>query len=201
MNHIYIFLIVLLVSTFNYSQSNVINENGTYYFSDRLVIKYKEAPNKINKRTQDLFERLGIMENKPSYNFLKDRSRTSEELHKIYSVRFSLPYNPIYIAKELSKMKDIEWAEPHYLYELAFEPNDPFFADSTNNNFEMLNVIKAGAAWNINTGSEEVIIAIIDTGVDWNHEDLSDNIWTNSEEIPENGIDDDGNGFIDDIRG
>ncbi len=50
-------------------------------------------------------------------------------------------------------------------------------------------------------GSPDVIIAVIDTGVDYNHVDLRDNIWTNTAEIPNNGVDDDGNGYIDDVRG
>ena len=50
-------------------------------------------------------------------------------------------------------------------------------------------------------GSPDVVVAVIDTGVDYNHIDLRDNIWTNSGEIPNNGIDDDGNGYVDDIHG
>ena len=50
-------------------------------------------------------------------------------------------------------------------------------------------------------GSPDVVVAVIDTGVDYNHIDLRDNIWTNSAEIPNNGIDDDGNGYIDDYYG
>ncbi len=76
-------------------------------------------------------------------------------------------------------------------------PNDPSFQTSQ----QYLNVIKAQEAWDINTGNEEIIIAIVDTGVDWEHPDLSANIWNNSDEIDNNGIDDDVNGFIDDVRG
>ena len=50
-------------------------------------------------------------------------------------------------------------------------------------------------------GSRDVIIAVIDTGVDYNHLDLRNNIWTNTGEIPNNGVDDDGNGYVDDVRG
>ncbi|MEQ8843817.1 MAG: S8 family serine peptidase [Phycisphaerales bacterium] len=56
-------------------------------------------------------------------------------------------------------------------------------------------------AWEVTTGSSGVVIAVIDTGVEWYHEDLADNIWSNAGEIPGNGIDDDGNGFVDDVRG
>ncbi|MEQ9095536.1 MAG: S8 family serine peptidase [Phycisphaerales bacterium] len=61
--------------------------------------------------------------------------------------------------------------------------------------------IKLEEAWEVTTGSSGVVIAVVDTGVEWYHEDLADNIWSNAGEIPGNGIDDDGNGYIDDVRG
>jgi len=61
--------------------------------------------------------------------------------------------------------------------------------------------IDAPEAWDIETGNSDVIIAFIDSGIDYTHPDLASKIWINLDEIPGNGIDDDNNGYIDDVRG
>ncbi|MEX2185151.1 MAG: S8 family peptidase [Pirellulales bacterium] len=61
--------------------------------------------------------------------------------------------------------------------------------------------IDAPEAWNLTTGSSSVVAGIIDTGIDYTHPDLVGNMWTNPGEIAGNGIDDDGNGFVDDVHG
>lgn len=76
-------------------------------------------------------------------------------------------------------------------------PNDPGYSDQS----AFFDQIHAPAAWDIATGSARVVVAIIDTGADIWHEDLSRNIWTNPFEIPDNGVDDDLNGYVDDLHG
>jgi len=75
-------------------------------------------------------------------------------------------------------------------------PNDPLYNQQSH--FESIELLKA---WNFTTGSDNVIIQVIDTGIEIDHPDIQNNIWTNSEEICGNGIDDDNNGFIDDCHG
>ncbi|MCP4482092.1 MAG: PQQ-binding-like beta-propeller repeat protein [bacterium] len=129
------------------------------------------------------------------------------DLSNIYTLKFSKEFDAKDVAEEFSKDPNIEYAEPNYYYELFLIPNDPYFAnqwglDNTGQLGGTAGVdINALNAWDITTGSEDVIIAVVDTGVDYNHGDLVDNIWVNIGEIPNNGIDDDGNGKIDDYNG
>jgi subtilisin family serine protease len=101
----------------------------------------------------------------------------------------------------------VEQAEPNYLIPLKTVPNDPEFSKqwSLHNTGQIGGAddadIDALEAWDIEQGKTAVINAIIDTGVDYTHEDLAANIWQNPGEIPNNGIDDDGNGYIDDLIG
>jgi len=104
----------------------------------------------------------------------------------------------------------IDYAEPNYLQYVDLEqttPNDQKFSQlwGLNNTGQTGGIddadIDAPEAWDISTGSSEVIVGVIDTGIDYNHEDLAANIWSNPGEIPGNGIDDDANGYVDDVHG
>jgi hypothetical protein len=70
-----------------------------------------------------------------------------------------------------------------------------------NNNVVDLNRINAPEVWNQGITGQGVIVAVLDTGVDMKHPDLASNIWVNADEVPNNGIDDDGNGYVDDVNG
>jgi subtilisin family serine protease/subtilisin-like proprotein convertase family protein len=101
--------------------------------------------------------------------------------------------------------------EPNIIYHTERVPDDPLFGDQyghLNAGQPILGVpgllgadVDATAAWDVTIGSESVIIAVLDTGIDIDHPDLATNIWRNPGEIAGNGIDDDGNGFIDDVSG
>ncbi|MCB0328106.1 MAG: S8 family serine peptidase [Bdellovibrionales bacterium] len=94
----------------------------------------------------------------------------------------------------------LNFAEPNFLYSIsAPATNDPGWGQLWG--IHGTYGTEAYQAWDVSRGSEEVVVAVIDTGVDYNHPDLQANMWHNTGEIPNNGIDDDGNGYIDDYWG
>lgn len=96
----------------------------------------------------------------------------------------------------LARTEGVIYAEPNYIITLDIIPNDPGYSQQWHQE-----KIAAPLAWNITTGSSSVVVAVIDSGVDIDHQDLAANIWHNSREIAGNGKDDDGNGFVDDYSG
>lgn len=120
------------------------------------------------------------------------------------------------IITALNEVKSVEYAVPNGILKLTSVPNDPYYPDLDN----LRNVgqadgtsgadIRAEEAWKITTGSKDVLVGVIDTGIDYLHPDLAENMWRNPGEtgIDEdgfdratNGVDDDGNGYVDDVYG
>ena len=103
--------------------------------------------------------------------------------------------------------RDVLYAEPDYIVHIDNLPNDPSFPDlwglhNTGQGGGTVDAdIDAPEAWSLTTGSSSVVIADIDTGIDYNHEDLSANVWQNPGDCNSNGLDDDGNGWTDDCFG
>jgi subtilisin family serine protease len=96
----------------------------------------------------------------------------------------------------LSQDPEVEYAEPNYYRHLALDPNDPSYPLQWN-----LPVINAPTAWNAATDCAATPVAVIDSGVDYEHTDLAANIWVNSADAAGDGVDNDGNGYIDDTMG
>jgi subtilisin family serine protease len=91
---------------------------------------------------------------------------------------------------------EVEYAEPNYYRYLARNPDDPLYSSQWG-----LPVISAPAAWDAATDCTPTVVAVIDSGADFEHPDLAANIWTNPAEIAGDGVDNDGNGYIDDTLG
>ncbi len=102
---------------------------------------------------------------------------------------------------------DVVYAEPNWRIHLEAIPDDPLFSQLWN----LRNTGQGGAfagddihawqAWDLTTGDPELKIGVLDTGIDYTHPDLAGNMWTNPGEIPGNGLDDDENGYPDDVHG
>lgn len=105
------------------------------------------------------------------------------------------------IVEMFKKETIVQYAEPDGIAHLTQNyPDDPGFISQWGFDQPSNIDIDAPEAWDVTTGNKDVIVAVIDTGVDYNHEDLALNIWTNPNEIL-NGMDDDGNGIPDDLHG
>jgi len=96
----------------------------------------------------------------------------------------------------LQARPEVEAVSPNYRRRLLRLPNDPKYSRLWG-----MGRIRAPEAWELNVGSTGVVLGVIDTGVDYGHEDLAANMWRNPGEIAGNGVDDDGNGFVDDVHG
>ncbi len=117
-------------------------------------------------------------------------------LDRMFTIQYDEPMEPFDLCKELMKNPDVEYAVPMRVHQFAYTPNDARF-----NQQGHMQSMKLPGAWDVTKGSKDVLIAIVDSGTDWQHEDLASKIWSNPKEIPNNNRDDDGNGYIDDIRG
>lgn len=135
----------------------------------------------------------------PDENFLQNhRLKSPRKVSKknaAYVAEIDGAADPLELARNLKKDPQVEFAEPNYIVRGSFTPNDSFF-------FQLwgLQTIDAPEAWDANHDTN-MIIGVIDSGINYNHPDLVGNIWTNPNEIAGNSIDDDNNGFIDDNRG
>jgi subtilisin family serine protease len=137
----------------------------------------------------------------------------SSALDQLVLVRLSPGVKIPQAIEHFRKQPDVLYAEPNYRLQIAqtssseLIPNDFDFAQL----WGLHNVgqadgtpgadIHAPEAWETTTGDRRIVVAVIDTGVDYYHPDLADNIWSNPKEVAGNGLDDDGNGFIDDVHG
>ena len=121
-----------------------------------------------------------------------------EPLLRTYLVNIENNINPMEFCRKLLKSTNvIQHAEPMELPKFqSYTPNDPKVSQQT-----FLGLINAFNAWGIEKGSSDIIIGISDSGVDQNHEDIKDNIAVNTNEIPNDNEDNDGNGYIDDFNG
>ena len=119
-------------------------------------------------------------------------------LNRVYRIKIADANRINELIETLNSAAIIEYAEKIPLTKKTLTPNDPNFNGSTQ---WCLYQINATQAWNVGTGSSNIVVAIVDDAVETTHSDLSPSIYTNPGEIANNGVDDDGNGYIDDVNG
>ncbi len=147
---------------------------------------------------QKLHDRMGVRSVYRLFPHLT-HPKSNPNLERIYLLRFQIPVDLHTIKASYAVHPLIEAVEFNYVRQTQASeiiPNDPRFEEQWN-----LSLIDMPGAWAIEKGNPEVIIAVVDTGFDYTHEDLASQTWVNVDEIPDNGIDDDNNGYIDDVHG
>lgn len=188
-----------------------------FYFSSfaqsTIFIKYKdfiskeEIANKIvEKKFTSIASRNLLVLPEYRMNYLSNGlSRDIESLSRIIKIQFNEQIDSENLISLLQTDNEIEYIEIAKIYQINTLPNDSLISQQW-----ALEKIKAFDAWNITQGNPDIKLAIIDTGIDYNHPDLKNKIFLNQGEIGLdhlgrdkrfNGIDDDGNGFIDDYMG
>lgn len=129
-------------------------------------------------------------------------------LERLYDIRVQENADVPRLCAKLARLPEVEYAEPAFVYEttgfspprIRAIPNDPSYPSQQAH----LAGLQVESAWDVQkseTGVPRPILCIVDGGTNWMHEDLAANIWNNPGEIPGNAIDDDANGFVDDVRG
>jgi subtilisin family serine protease len=152
------------------------------YVKDELLVKFKDGT--ASRSAVETHQLTG--------------ASVVEEFPELGWQRIKLPSGMSVLQAEslYQNLVAVEMAQPNYYYRLLATPNDTQFGSMYG-----MNKISAPQAWDLQTGSSTVVVADIDTGIKLNHEDLVPNLWVNAGEIAGNNLDDDGNGYIDDVNG
>lgn len=181
----------LLIFFGSYCQKTV--EPDTQIAPGILVVKMKKGK-EIGKQKNAIYHDIGTVINRAFTNVKVPKGG----LKDIYTVSFSTDISIDSKIYELTRdlKDDVEYIEPLYIRNLTYVPSDPFIKNQT-----YLNQISAFKGWDVKRNADNIIIAITDSGAELLHEDLVESIYLNELEIPENGIDDDGDGYIDNYYG
>jgi len=171
-----------------------------------LIVKFALTPAKLSPKASAELDSLGrafgVRSQRPLFPVCGSPGGASKpapgcDLGRVYLLRLADWADPEEAASAYSAEPLVEYAQPNYLRRLVGEPDDPHFKDQW-----ALGVIGWRGIWESALGFDEVIVAIIDSGIDYEHSDLSSRIWHNSAELNGiEGVDDDGNGYVDDVIG
>ena len=185
-------LVLFLSVVFTYGFSVYSNEKNTmvsYDVKNQETLNYKENEILI-KLNDETFEDYLVEKYDVKINLVFSSYRkvifSNYEMEELLAI--------------LNKYSEIDYAEPNYSYELNSYLSEPLYSEQ----WAFTNVsygINIQQLWSITYGKPNVVVGVVDSGIDYLHPDLEANIWVNTSETPNNGVDDDGNGFIDDYYG
>ena len=165
------------------------------YSPGQIIIKFRNAKPTL-AHFRDLSERHGVIAVEPLFTHRRAKTIYPHPMAGVYRVRLS--GDPVEAAGDYALRPDVVYAQPNFLFTHHQVPNDPRYGDQSG-----LQTLGWEALYrSIGPVKKQIIVAIIDSGVDYNHEDLRDNIWHNAAEVSGvPGADDDDNGYVDDVRG
>jgi subtilisin family serine protease len=182
-------------------------EDGVEYVPNVIIVAVSPAmlPLEIsidngNARTgnaflDDLNGRFSVSEFRPMFPGAEKKGEI--ELSGYYSLTFDNDFEMKSVLEAYDALPGVDHVEPVGIHPLDYDPNDPQI-----NQQWAITKIEARNAWDVSQGDTLVFVGIADTGVDWDHPDLADDIWVNEAEVNGlTGFDDDGNNYIDDYRG
>lgn len=204
---------MLCIVSFAANHGKIANDKPLYkgaeYKSGTLVLKVKAAFRSSCSKTdiaipavQMILTKIsasGVFKKFPNFKMPSSgevkSNRKPVDMSLVYQVNFSPVVRIESALQDLMSTGIFEYAEPLYIHQLDFVPNDPQVASQY-----YISKINAYAAWDVCQGDTNVVIAIVDSGTDWNHPDLEANIKYNYAD-PIDGMDNDNDGFIDNFRG
>ncbi len=196
-----VLLSIICSESIHAQENNTINSLSPEIKPGEIIVKLDEKPTSGNSKTPILNQRA--LQNLP---FARSASHITNQpiaeqshISGIYKVQLKEGESVAMAIRRVKQYSNVVYAEPIYANYLLSTPNDPKANPTTGDQYYLTN-IKAYEAWDITKGNSKIIIGISDTGVDFNHNDISPKIYTNPIEI-ENNLDDDNNGYIDDING
>ena len=198
----YIFFAVLLAMMWLGINVYADEYDGLDFDYGSVLVQLKPQITDAVSMCSDPFEELNISDAKcifgddaSSISLFSDKT---EPIIYVLDLENPSRENVIDTIEKLKAMPNIEYAEPNYnVYEFS-EPNDTYYQ---NGKQAVLDLIGAKKLWDFDIDCSDVTVGVMDSGIQTNHEDLIDNIWVNTGEIVGDGIDNDGNGYIDDIYG